>query len=138
VYVEVNQKDTTSANDTNDVSRIEPERALQQIAADHDYTVDALRAAVREDLRRNQRMADRILEHRPVVHRDDDYLVVRAHGAVSEETAIPVLDVYRWMDDSDTDYASGYALVVPTTDDAGECPHELEFENAAERRGDGR
>lgn len=121
-----------------DVASIVPERALQQIADDYNYVADALRSAVREDLQRNQRLADHILDRRPVVHEGDKYVVVRAPDGVTDETRLPVLGVYERMDGSNTDYTSGYALVVPTTDTNDECPYEVELENTADRRGDDR
>jgi len=117
-----------------DVDSIVPERALQQTADHYGYSVDALRAAVRENLERNRQMADRICDRRPIVYRADDYLVVRASDGVAEETRLPVLGVYEQMDGSDTDYAAGYPLVVPTSDD--ETDDYAGFENAAEKAGD--
>lgn len=118
-----------------DVDSIIPEAALQQAADDHDVSPDALRAALQRDLERNRRMADEIRERRPIVHETDDYLVAHASDAVSTETPLPVLTVYERMDDSDTDYTAGYALVVPVEDE--EIDDLDGFESAA-RRGDDR
>lgn len=130
-----NRHPTTTSDD---VVSIVPERTLQQIADDHGYSVDSLRAAVREDLPRNRRMAGEILDHRKVVDESDDYLVLHASEAVSTETAMSVLSVYEQMDDSGTDWIAGYPLVVPTIDDADECPYEVELESAVDRWGDDR
>lgn len=110
---------------------IVPERALQRAADAHDWPVDALRAAVREDLERNRRLADRIADRRPRVHSADEYDVYHATDAVSTETPLAVLSVYRHMDGSDTDYVAGYPLVVPR-DDGGDTDTP-EFESASER-----
>ncbi|WP_049896103.1 hypothetical protein [Haloferax volcanii] len=126
--------DESGSASTVDVDSIIPEAVLQQAADEHDVAPDALRAALRRDLGRNQRMADRILDRRPVVHETDDYSVVRASEGVTDETPLPVLAVYRAMDDSDTDYAAGYPLVVPhlytDTDDLDG------FQNVSEMEGD--
>jgi len=129
----MHERNTHSDDDpevpADDPAAIVPERALQRVADDHDWPVDALREAVREDLERNRRLAGRIADRRPLVHECEDYEVYLASAAVSTETPIPVLSVYRHMDASDTDYGAGYALVVPTPDDDTE---DVEFQTAAE------
>lgn len=134
----MNQNANTSANDTDIVSRIVPTRAIQQAANEYDVSPDALRAALRRDLERNLEMADEIRERRPIVYETDDYEVALASDAVTTETPMAVLNVYRRMDDSDTDYLAGYALVVPTPGD-DETDRDLDgFTNVSEMEGDDR
>jgi|GEM_PF-4592896 len=102
---------------TSTVDSIVPERALHRAAADYDVSPDALRVALRRDLDRNQQMAGEIRDRRPIVHREEDYLVALATDGVTEETPAAVLAVYEAMDDSDADYAAGYPLIVPVDDD---------------------
>ncbi|WP_153552816.1 hypothetical protein [Halomicrobium sp. LC1Hm] len=116
---------------TADVDSIIPEAALQQAADEHDVSPDALRAALRRDLERNLEMADRIRDRRPIVYEADDYEVALASDAVTTETPMAVLDVYRRMDDSDTDYTAGYALIIPVEDD--ETDDYDGFTNVADR-----